>query len=135
MVANLVKRRWLKGLQSASGLERVGDFYYVIGDDSATLVRLDLQFNVVGRTRLFEAAVREGERIAKLAKPDLEAMCFIEWSGRRELLCFGSGSKSPARDVCFRVDVTDPMTPQNVRVVVVTGLYDSLRVNPDIVST
>lgn len=135
MRANLVKRRWLKGLQSASGLERVGDYYYLIGDDSPTLVCLDLQFNIVGTTRLFEASVGKGERIAKLAKPDLEAMCCVEWNRRRELICFGSGSKSPARDVCFRVDVTDPASPRNVRAVVLTGLYDSLRANPGIVST
>lgn len=135
MRAEILERRVLKGLLSASGMERIGDFYFVVGDDSPNLVRLDRQFNVIDTMRLFESTVHEGERIAKLAKPDLEAVCSVEWNGRRELLCFGSGSKSPARDVCYRVDVTNSAQPDDVRWVSLTPLYDMLRANPEIVST
>jgi hypothetical protein len=133
MRAIIRERRVIQGLQSASGLERVGDFYFVIGDDACNLFRLDLDFNIVGTTRLFEINARDGERIAKMAKPDIEALCGVEWHGARELLCFGSGSKSPARDMCYRVDVTNPASPQNVRAVALTALYDALRANRNIV--
>lgn len=133
MRATIRERRVIQGLQSASGLERVGNFYFVIGDDACELFRLATNFNLVGATRLFESNARQNERIAKKAKPDLEALCGVEWNGRRELLCFGSGSKSPARDVCYRVDVTNPASPQNVRAVSLTALYDALRARSEIV--
>lgn len=135
MRAQIRERRILQGVQSASGLERIDDFYFVVGDDSPNLFRLDLQFQLAGTTRLFATETRDGERIAKLSKPDLEAMCGVEWQGRREILCFGSGSKSPARDVCYRVDVTDAAFPQNVRIASLMSLHDTLRANPDIVGT
>ncbi len=133
MRATLRERRMLEGLQSASALERVGDFYFVVGDDACDLFRLDVNFNGVGTTRLCEANTRQKQRIAKKAKPDLEAMCCVEWNGKPELLCFGSGSLSPARDVCYRVDVTNPASPQDVRAVSLRALNDALRGNPQIV--
>lgn len=131
MRALIHKRCVLYGLRSASALERVGDFYFVIGDDACDLFQLDLNFNLVGTTRLFESNTQE--RIAKTSKPDLEAICCVEWNGMRELLCFGSGSKPPTRDVCYRVDVTNPASPQNARAVALTALYDALRANSEIV--
>lgn len=135
MRAFIRERRALVGLQSASGLEQVGDSYYVISDDSPFLFRLGRDWQVVEKTRLFEIEMGEGARIAKNTKPDLEATCMVEWQGRRELLCFGSGSKTPTRDVCFRVDVTDAHAPQNVRRVELTALYDTLRANYEIVGS
>lgn len=133
MRAQIRQRSLLQGVQSASGLERIGDFYFVVGDDSPNLFRLDTQWNLAGITRLFATQTRDGERIAKLSKPDLEAMCCVEWKGLREVLCFGSGSKSPLRDVCYRVDVTDAALPNDVRVASLTALYDELRANPQVV--
>lgn len=133
MRARIVERRLPERLQSSSALERVGDFYFVVGDDSAELLRLNAQWEVAGSTPLFERAGPQNGRIAKDAKPDLEAMCCVEWQAQRELWCFGSGSKAPARDVCFRVDVTDPAAPGNVRAVPLTSLYDALRADPRIV--
>lgn len=135
MRATIRERRVIQGLQSASGLERVGNFYFVIGDDACELFRLATNFNLVGATRLFESNARQNERIAKKAKPDLEALCGVEWNGRRELLCFGSGSKSPARDVCYRVDVTNPASPQNVRTISLSALYHAFRAAREIVGT
>lgn len=135
MRVTIRERRVLSGLQSASALEQVGDVFYVVGDDSPMLYRLDARGNVVGTTRLIDSHTNDGERLAKIAKPDLEAMSTVEWQGRRELLCFGSGSKSPARDVCFRVDVTEGDAPRNVRRVELTALYDALRGNSEIVGT
>lgn len=133
MRAVIRKRKTLVGLQSASGLEQVDRFFFVVADDSPDLFRLDPEGNLLGKTQLFQVNTTGSERIAKQTKPDLEAMCVVEWRGRREMLCFGSGSKSPARDVCFRVDITDADDPQNVRRVEMTGLYDMLRTNTDIV--
>lgn len=135
MRAIIRERRTIHGLESGSGLEHVGDYYFVVGDDSPDLFILDAQCNLIGAVRLFASNVPAGARIPKNDKPDLEAMSLVEWNGRRDLLCFGSGSKSPQRDVCYRVDVTDPASPQNVRSVPLTALYDALRANPAVVST
>lgn len=133
MRAVIRERRVIPGLLSASGVERIGSYYFVIADDYPDLFSLDADWNLVATTPLFRSDTRRGERIAKQNKPDLEAMCAVEWQGRTELLCFGSGSKSPARDVCYRIDVTDPASPQNVRAVSLTALYDALRANSGIV--
>ncbi|WP_430233144.1 DUF6929 family protein [Nitrosomonas communis] len=135
MHASIRNRIILQGLQSASGIERIGNYYYIVSDDSPDLYRLDLCWNVVGTARLFPSDIRSGDRIPKAIKPDLEAMCLVEWHGKQELLCFGSGSKAPTRDICYRVDVTDPTSPQNMRPISLTALYDILRADPTILGT
>lgn len=135
MRALIRERRVLDGLHSASSLERIGDFYFVVSDDSSELYRLDLQGRLVGTTRLFESPAASGARIPKKSKPDLEAMCCVEWKGKRELFCFGSGSKAPTRDVCYRVDVTNPASPQNVRTISLSALYHAFRAAREIVGT
>ena len=135
MRASIRNRIILQGLQSASGVERIGNYYFIVSDDSPDLYRLDLSWNVVATTRLFPSDIYSGDRIPKAIKPDLEAMCLVEWHGKQELLCFGSGSKTPARDICYRVDVTDPASPQNVRHISLTALYDILRADITILGT
>src|SRR5581483_751369 len=132
MQASIQNRRRISALTSGSAIERVGDFYFVVSDDSPWLYRLDGAWNVVGTTRLFDSAAQAGERIPKSEKPDLEAMTLVEWDGRAELLLFGSGSKSPARDVCFRVDVSIPAEPKLIGKAALTELYDALRAHSNI---
>ena len=95
MRASLRSRLILQGLQSASGVERIGNYYFIVSDDSPDLYRLDLSWNIIGTTRLFSSDIHPGDRIPKAIKPDLEAMCLIKWHGKQELLCFGSGSNPP----------------------------------------
>ncbi len=133
MRAQITRHLALEHLPSGSAIDRVGDFWFVIGDDSPDLYRLDLNLAIVGTTRLFESSVEHGARIPKVVKPDLEAMTLVEWKGRQELLLFGSGSRSPARDVCYRVDVTNPAEPALRGAVSLTALYDAFRANPLVV--
>lgn len=133
--ATIRERRVLTGLNSASGLEHVGDSFYIIGDDSPFLFRLDEEWRTRSKTPLLNIEMRDAERIAKGRKPDLEALCCLEWQSEREILCFGSGSKSPERDVCFRVNVTEAEAPRNVRRVDMTALYNSLRADLTVVGT
>lgn len=133
MRAQIRQRKTLSGVLSASALERVGAFWYITGDDAREVYRLDDAFAIVGRTPLENSATSNAARITKENKFDMEAMTTVAWNGRTELVLFGSGSKSPARDVCFRIDVTDPASPQNVRACALTALYDTLRANPAIV--
>jgi hypothetical protein len=135
MKVTIQERRELPGVSSASGLARVGNFYFIIGDGSTELTRLDLKFNVLGTTHLYDPVTVDEAPGAKKQKRDLEVVTKFERNGRIELLCFGSGSKSPLRDVIYRVDVTNPETPIKNADVSTVSLYQAFRATPDIVGT
>lgn len=135
MRAQIIQRLTLDGILSASALERAGAFWYIAGDDASELYRLDDTFRLVGTTPLLQSPAIGIARATKAAKLDLEAMTAVTWRGRTELLVFGSGSKSPMRDFCFRADITDPDAPRGVAQVSLTPLYDVLRNTPQFVGT
>lgn len=90
----------LKGIPSGSGIICTNDSYYIVGDDSPTLFVLNKDLDVVKRIALQDIDLKEGNRIPKPLKADYEAMELIH---ENELVIFGSGSKSPQRDVFVRV--------------------------------
>lgn len=135
MRAQITHRLTLDGILSASALERIGTFWYIAGDDASELYRLDDAFRLVGTTPLVQAPASGSPRTTKAAKLDLEAMTAVAWRGRNELLAFGSGSKTPERDFCFRTDITDPGVPRLMTQASLTALYDVLRAAPEFVST
>src|SRR5207302_793709 len=77
---------------------------YLVGDDSPYLYCLDHDWNLLRKVPLF-ASEHTGDRIPKEQKPDLEAMSVVYLDDKPHLLIFGSGSRSPQRDVCFWVDL------------------------------
>ncbi|MHC2991394.1 hypothetical protein OB13_07305 [Pontibacter sp. HJ8] len=84
-------------LPSASGLEMLGDHYYVIGDDSPYLYRLDKNFKLESQEAMFDTAGFGSGRIPKPLKPDLEGMTLLQYKGEPYLLMLGSGSASTRR--------------------------------------
>lgn len=84
-------------LPSASGLEMLGDHYYVIGDDSPYLYRLDKNFKLEAQEAMFDTAGFGSGRIPKPLKPDLEGMTLLQYKGEPYLLMLGSGSASTRR--------------------------------------
>ena len=96
----------LNKVPSGSGIVKFGDGYYVIGDDSPYLFLLDKQFEVVSKTLISDDQNFNGDRIVKSEKADFET---LELINENELLVFGSGSKSPQRDVFVRILLNDPM--------------------------
>ncbi len=82
----------------------VGDFIYVVGDNSPWLFKLDSNFILVERIALFPELDASHDFIfPKKDKPDLEAMTVYESENGPVLLIFGSGTKSPQRDMCIEV--------------------------------
>ena len=71
MKATILKKAPLPGIHSASGVEVLGDRIYIVGDDSAHLYVLDLDWQPVGTIRLFDSPVPNDEPIPKAQKPDL----------------------------------------------------------------
>lgn len=92
----------LKEVPSASGIVKCKDNFYVIGDDSPFLFQMDKDFKILSKTLIYSSNKLLGDRIPKIAKPDFEAM---EMINENEILIFGSGSKSPERDVCILVEI------------------------------
>jgi len=120
-------RQTLPEALSASALERVGEYWYVIGDDASVLYQFDDAFQHCRALPLTPARAPSNARSAKNAKFDLEAMTAVEWQGQLELLIFGSGSQTPTRDFCFRADLSNPRAPRIHAPIALTTLYDTLR--------
>ncbi len=95
--------------------------YYVIGDDSPFLFSLNKEFKTITRTRLLDSVNYPDERIIKPKKPDFEA---IEMIGKNELVIFGSGSKSPQRNIFIRILLKDPMIIEKYDI---SELYNNLK--------
>lgn len=114
----------LENVPSGSGITKFNDAYYVIGDDSPFLFRLDKAFNVVDKTRLVESNNITNGRIIKSEKPDFES---LERIGENEIVVFGSGSKSPERDVFIRVLFKDGVEIEKYDI---SEFYNKLRSLP-----
>ncbi|MGO3183232.1 MAG: DUF6929 family protein [Aequorivita sp.] len=92
----------LENVPSASGIVKFKEDFYVIGDDSPYLFHIDKNFELLSKTLIYSSEKLQGEIIPKIDKPDFEAM---EMVSETEMLVFGSGSKSPERDVCVLVEI------------------------------
>lgn len=111
----------LKEVPSASGIVKLKEDFYVIGDDSPYLFRLDKNFDVLSKSLIHSSEKLLGDTIPKFYKPDFEAM---EMVGKTEILIFGSGSKSPERDVCVLVEIGKEISYKEYNLAL---FYDYLR--------
>lgn len=97
----------LKEVPSASGIVKLNESFYVIGDDSPYLFQIDKNFSLLSKSLIYASDKLQGNTIPKIDKPDFEAM---ERISDTEILVFGSGSKSPERDVCILIEIGEEMT-------------------------
>lgn len=111
----------LDGVPSASGIVKSGDNYYLIGDDSPFLFSINSDFEFISKSPIYSIKNLQGETIRKEDKPDFEA---LEVISENEIIVFGSGSKSPQRDICLRISL-DKMP--NVKTYNISYFYDNLR--------
>ncbi len=112
----------LKDVPSASGIVKHQDHFYLIGDDTPFLFRLNGELDTVAHFPVYTTSGNfEDRRIVKKDKPDFEA---LEMISENEIIAFGSGSKSPERDVFIRILMNDALS---VKEFSLTGFYDSLR--------
>ena len=111
----------LEDVPSASGIVKFKDNFYVIGDDSPYLFRLDKNFNTLSKNLIYSSEKIQGQSIPKIDKPDFEAM---EMISETEILVFGSGSKSPERNVCVLVEIGDEI---NHKLYDISLFYEHIR--------
>ncbi|MEO5946871.1 MAG: hypothetical protein ABIP79_08645 [Chitinophagaceae bacterium] len=78
---------------SASGIEKLYNKFYIIGDDAKYLLILDSSLHQIDSISLFPFST---QRISKSLKADLESISITK---DNKLLLLGSGSASPYRNV------------------------------------
>ena len=113
-------------LPSGSGLVRTADRYYAVGDDSPYLFSLNNKFEIISKILLIESSQSVPERIIKGEKSDFES---LEMINEKEMVVFGSGSKSPQRDVFVRIRLPETIIIDSYHI---TAFYDHLRRMPEL---
>lgn len=106
MDIKITKRIIAAGLPSLSAVDIIDSRIFVIGDNMPELHEIDENGKIKNSIRIIPKNEFEGGILPKHLKPDLEAMCKVEFVSGYFLIIFGSGSKSPQRDVLFMVDPT-----------------------------
>lgn len=91
----------------------------MVGDDSPFLYALNREFKTISKTPLLDPA-DFSERILKSEKPDFEAMELID---KNEIVVFGSGSKSPQRNILLRIFLEEPLRIEKYDI---SGFYSKL---------
>ena len=121
MKINVLNNKKIENIPSGSGIIRSGELYYIIGDDSPFLFTLNKEFKAISKTPLLDSVNFSEDRIIKSKKPDFEA---LEMIGKNEIVVFGSGSKSPERNIFIRILLKDPMIIERYDI---SKLYNNLR--------
>jgi hypothetical protein len=106
MKFTLLNRKTLTEIPSASGIEVMGETIYVMSDDSPWLFKLNNKFELVEKLQIGDIDAAVAGKIPKSRKQDLEAMTTFG----SNILLFGSGSKSPQRDVMVQIDIENSGT-------------------------
>lgn len=103
----IVSWQLIKDVPSASGMVKFNEDFYIIGDDSPYMFHLDKDFELLSKSLIHSPEKLRGTKIPKIDKPDFEAM---EMISETEILVFGSGSKSPERDVCVFINIENEVS-------------------------
>lgn len=111
----------IEKIPSGSGIIKSSDIYYIIGDDSPFLFSLNSDFKTISKIPLLDTGNFLDERIIKSDKQDFEALELIE---KNELVVFGSGSKSPQRDIFMRILLKDSLIIEKYDI---SDFYSKLR--------
>jgi hypothetical protein len=94
----LLERHTIDEVPSASGIEKIGNIYYLIGDNSPWLYQMSNSSTVLRKVLLTQQDELVDGVIPKSNKHDFEAMCALKWNDKTALFLFGSGSKWPSRN-------------------------------------
>lgn len=89
----------LKNFASGSGMAFYNNHFYIVGDDDPYLAKLNEDGDILQRFQLWDTIDVQNGRINKKVKPDFESISLFPYEQDTLMLIFGSGSKSPRRDV------------------------------------
>ncbi len=119
----VIDTKLLQNVPSASGITKAGENFYVVGDDSPYLFEVKDDGEILDRTTIYATDLLNGNRLDKVKKPDFEA---LETINENEILAFGSGAKSPQRDIFLHISLEDSTS---VKTYQITEFYNRLRSN------
>ncbi len=105
LTLTLLERQVLAAVPAASGIERIDDQYYAVGDNIPWLYLLNERFELVEKFHISPNNPVSDDILSKDVKPDFEAITQARYDNKNELWVFGSGSKSPSRDILSRFDL------------------------------
>lgn len=131
MQIKIEKRLLVPELSSLSGIEIIGQYIFVIGDDMPNLYKINESGKILKSYTLIPKTEFEGGLMPKHLKPDFEGMCKVKFQSGYFLFVFGSGSKSPQRDVLF---VVNPEDNSLIKKHSLFDFYSSLRIQGNISS-
>jgi len=107
MKFELMDTKVLQDIPGASGLAYTDNYIIVVGDNSPFLYLLDHDTNPLSQLIIYSTEdYRKGE-IIKSLKPDFEALEIIKGEEYQEVFIFGSGSRSPRRDLFVHVILSE----------------------------
>lgn len=118
----IIDQKKLEEISGASGIVKFKNHYYVVGDDSPYLFKLNSEFKVISEHRISNIPVDlDIGRIPKKNKHDLES---LEMVSENEMISFGSGSKSPERDLFIRIMIDGEVSLKKYKL---TAFYNALK--------
>lgn len=92
----------LKNVPSASGITKTKNGIYIIGDNTPWIYKISTDLEVIEKLPILNDF--SDSIIPKNIKPDFEAITEVEWGQTKELFIFGSGSKSPQRNILIGIE-------------------------------
>lgn len=125
---SLEKISELRGVASASGIEETAKGRFVIGDNSPYLFLLNDRDEIVEKILLLPDREIPELSYEKKIKPDFEAITRTTREGEG-LYIFGSGSKSPERNILLEVNLSEG---REIKEYDLTGLYEVLKTSAKI---
>lgn len=128
MKFEISKKEELKGIPSASAIEFASQDIYVIGDDSPWLFKLNSKLEIQDKFQLLPERSLPDSIYEKVVKPDFEAICSVDSTGKN-LLIFGSGSKSPERDIVVEILLSEKILTKEYDLV---KFYEHLRTSANL---
>jgi hypothetical protein len=112
-----ISKRTFIDVPSASGVEWIAPFFWVVGDDSPFLFQMNEMGEITQKITLLEYPNLQNDRIPKSEKMDFEAITNFEYQNNLYLIILGSGAKEH-RKIAYVVDLNDKSVqkyyPQNL---------------------
>jgi hypothetical protein len=106
MNAAIINSRVLYSIKSASAIGKIGEYIFVVSDNSNCLSLLNDEFELQEKLKLYESNSRL-EEIPKPIKADLECFFAFQYLDKEFVLLLGSGSFEEMRDKGFLLSVDE----------------------------
>lgn len=97
--AEVLSYEKLPNFASGSGMGYYNGAFYAVGDDDPYLVQISSTGEILNKWQAWDTLHVKNGRINKSVKPDFEAIASFPYQADTLLIIFGSGSRSPERDI------------------------------------